>query len=380
MINSGPFVVTMLIWMTCIPIQTVNAFSTSNSPPPPPSSSLKVTPKPSDSDSSKPSVAQCLLNRVKSNDSAGEVARNVAAPFVVDDEVMGAILPNVVDILLEYPNVFHVTDKNVKLLDPTPGDNDDNEEGSDDDSIIKSRSAAFNDVMLDLRNSQPDLIPALQGWRDELFSVRSSFHSKPKLIIERACAPLFGVPAYGVFVNGYTCEGDNNNTPTHIWIGRRSSTKQTWPSRLDCLAAGGLSSGMLPKQSMINECQEEAGIPEELLLDNLKSVSAVSYTGYNDDRWGLKRDVLYCFDLQLPVDFKPIPVDGEMESFMKINIKDDLIDLLAKPILEKDDSDNEWKTNCGVVLIDFLCRHGFVDVDDPAYLQLIGSLRGAPCI
>ena len=31
--------------------------------------------------------------------------------------------------------------------------------------------------------------------------------------------------------------------------------------------------------------------------------------------WGLKRDVLFSFDLQLPADFTPTAADGEMAGF-----------------------------------------------------------------
>jgi hypothetical protein len=86
---------------------------------------------------------------------------------------------------------------------------------------------------------------------------------------------------------------------------------------------------------------------------------------------------LFCFDLELPKNFEPIPVDGEMESFQKLPINI-LVDMLAVPIKE-DDSDNLWKPNVGVVLIDFLVRHGILDADDPYFLELIDALRATRC-
>lgn len=35
---------------------------------------------------------------------------------------------------------------------------------------------------------------------------------------------------------------------------------------------------------------------------------------YEDER-GIQPDVQFCFDLQLPLDFKPTPMDGEVENF-----------------------------------------------------------------
>jgi len=319
-----------------------------------------------------------LLDRVRHNDRAGEAAKS-ALPFVVGNgnESMGLVLSQSAEEFSKYPSVFSVTENEVRLLDQSEW-SDDNEDDEDYSSLLVSkRSEAVNEVLESMRAK--DDVPALRGWRDEPFSVRESFHFPPKLIVERAAAVLFGVPAYGVFVNGFTCEDEfNGGRPTHVWVGKRSETKQTWPSRLDSLAAGGLAAGVLPRQAALSECNEEAGIDKSYIEERIRAVSAVSYTGFNDDMWGLKRDVLFCFDLELPPDLEPVPADGEMESFEKIPI-DSLVEMLAVPILEKDDSDNLWKPNVGVVLTDFLVRHGILDADDPSFLELIDALRGARC-
>ena len=327
----------------------------------------------------KASVAQRLLDRVRNNNRAGDT---LSVPFLVGNQHMGNVLPQAVQAFSDYPSVFSVTRKGLQLIDhsdwctTTTGD------------LVDLRSQAVHDVLLHLRHQ--NIIPALQGWRDERFAVRASFHAPPALFIERAAAVLFGVPAYGVFLNGYTVEehrglddDDDDETkvvtgsiphhPTHVWVGRRSTSKATWPGRLDSLAAGGLAAGVLPLQAMIQECAEEAGLD----VSQPRAASAVSYTGFNEDGWGLKRDVLFCFDLELPPDFQPRPVDGEMDSNEKIPVHT-LLKLLAMPV-SPDDSNNAWKPNVGVVLIDFLVRHGFVDVNDPAFLELIVELRGARC-
>ena len=339
------------------------------------------------STSSSPShrnrIVRGLLDRVKHNDRAGIAARS-AVPFVIGNNSsqtpLGLVLPEAANAFSKFPSVFSVNEHEVRLLDRNEwfgsGDENENDDGS---FLLNKRSEALREVLETMRDDQS--VPALGGWRDEAFSVRESFHSPPLLIVERAAAVLFGVPAYGVFVNGYTCEeqdGRPNRRPTHVWVGKRSPTKQTWPGRLDSLAAGGLGAGVLPRQAIRNECAEEAGIDATYLEERIQAVSAVSYTGFNDDMWGLKRDVLFCFDLELPQDFEPVPVDGEMESFEKIPINR-LMELLAEPIRNEDDSDNLWKPNVGVVLIDFLVRHGILDADDPCFLELIDALRGAKC-
>lgn len=326
------------------------------------------------------SVAQCLLDRVRNNNKGADAS---TVPFLVGNQHMGNVLPQAVQAFSQYPSVFSVTKEGLQLVDHI----DWGTSAVPASKLVDLRSQAVNDVLLDLRHK--NIIPALQGWRDERFAVRESFHAPPALFVERAAAVLFGVPAYGVFLNGYTVEtyrgldedddegyattSVSRRRPTHIWVGRRSSSKATWPGRLDSLAAGGLSAGMLPLQAMVQECAEEAGIDKFLP----QAASAVSYTGFNEDGWGLKRDVLFCFDLELPPDFEPTPVDGEMDSFEKVPVNT-ILDMLAMSVLP-DDSNNCWKPNVGVVLIDFLVRHGFVDVNDPAFLELIGALRGARC-
>ena len=131
------------------------------------------------------------------------------------------------------------------------------------------------------------LVPMLAGWRDEPFAVRKSFHADAACVVERAAAPLLGVPAYGVFCNGYVCDDSPGGPPAAVWVGRRSAKKPTWPGRLDSVAAGGLAAGELPLAAMRGELAEEAGI-EGSLLEGLKSVSCVSYQGFSGDGWGLK--------------------------------------------------------------------------------------------
>lgn len=319
------------------------------------------------------SVTRGLLDRVRHNDRAGAAARS-ALPFVVgssaDAAPVGLVLPQAAEEFAKFPSVFSVTDREMRLPDKPTWLND------GIGTLVSERSIAVQEVLETMRKNKS--IPALNGWRDEKFAVRESFHSPPQLIVERSAAVLFGVPSYGVFVNGYTCEGLVNDCPTHVWIGKRSSNKPTWPGRLDSLAAGGLAAGMLPRQAMVSECIEEAGINKDYADKHMIAASAVSYTGFNDDKWGLKRDVLFCFDLQVPNDFEPVPVDGEMESFKKVRVAK-LIELLREPILEENDSDNLWKPNVGVVLIDFLLRRGMLDADDPSFLELAGALRGAKC-
>ena len=299
----------------------------------------------------EPMIGGRLLARVQRNDVAGPVARE-AVEFVVGGVTLGRMLPQSVEALSAFRDVFTLQDQKLALNDRFDG--------------VSERSRAVSEVLKELRKD--DAVPMLRGWRDEAFAVRSTFHSNPSLLIERAAAPLFGSPAYGVFCNGFVSEGGR---PAHVWLGKRALDKPTWPGRYDSLAAGGLAAGMLPRAAMIDECSQEAGIPATL-ADSLRPTSCVSYTAFNEDRWGLKTDRLFVFDLEVPFDFEPVGVDGEVASFERVPVGE-LVERLAAA------EDDAWKPNVGVVMIDFLVRHGFVSADDPAFLPLIDSLRGAEC-
>eukprot|EP00983_Pelagomonas_calceolata_P017580 551163-Pelagomonas_calceolata.AAC.2 len=78
---------------------------------------------------------------------------------------------------------------------------------------------------------------------------------------------------------------------------------------LDHIAAGGQPHNLSPTANIIKECEEEASIPLELAR-TAKPVGAVSYTTISSV--GLKPDVLFTFDIQLPLGFTPKPQDGEV--------------------------------------------------------------------
>lgn len=309
-----------------------------------------------------PTPAQQYLARVLANDRAGEAAR-AARKLYVGGQVLGRVLPKPAEQFARFPDIFEVSDEAVVLRDDPSWAPDDPSSAQDD--LVAARSQAVASVLEDLRGE--GVVPELAGWRNESFAVRTSFYGSPSLLIERAAAPLFGATAYGVFLNGFV--GDSAATATHLWLGRRAANKPTWPGLLDCLAAGGLAAGQLPLAAMRKECAEEAGI-DAALAARARPVGGVSYTGFSEG-WGLKRDVLFNFDLQLPEDFAPVAADGEMAGFRCTPI-DEVCELVAS-------SDPLFKPNVGVVVVDFLMRNGFVSPDDPGYLQLLGALRGAEC-
>ena len=171
--------------------------------------------------------------------------------------------------------------------------------------------------------------------------------------------PLFGVRAYGVHLNGIVRDGDG----LKMWVGRRSLDKFTAPGKLDQLVAGGQPAGISLRDNLIKESAEEANIPKSLAA-KATPVGAISYCSEREK--GLRRDVLFVYDLDLPADFVPENTDGEISEFYLWPI-----DRVLETVRDTD----EFKFNCALVVIDFLIRNGYVDPEAPEYVDLVLGLR-----
>jgi len=214
----------------------------------------------------------------------------------------------------------------------------------------------------------------VKGWRNEMLSVAPAFGAPTLFSIERAVYPLLGIAGYGVHVNGFVVD-DAAPGGLKLWIATRSKSKQTWPGLRDHIVAGQISGGYSPTETVIKECDEEAGIPSSLAA-LARPAGAVSYRGV-DEVGRLKRDVLFVFDIELPATFTPTPVDGEVESFELWDL-DRVVRVLGSPGDEEEGP--AFKPNVAIVLIDFLIRRGFIPPHAPGYLPLVASLRSGSCL
>lgn len=197
------------------------------------------------------------------------------------------------------------------------------------------------------------------GWHNEEVAVASRFGAAPLLKLERSAAPLFGVTVLGVHVNGIVRGPEG----LKMWIGRRSPNKPTYPGLLDNLCAGGIIYGHGVRETLIKEAGEEASIPKALAASAVPT-SAITYRCERDG--GLRPDILFVYDLDLPPDFVPSPGDDELESFSLWPI-DKVIETVRDSF--------DFKFNCNLVIIDFLVRHGFITPDEPDYMAIVGGLR-----
>jgi 8-oxo-dGTP pyrophosphatase MutT (NUDIX family) len=191
----------------------------------------------------------------------------------------------------------------------------------------------------------------LKGWRNERFDISGS-----NVQCERSGLGLFGLRSYGCHVNGYY-------SADKIWVARRSLNKQTYPGKLDNLVGGGLTAKQTPYQVACRECAEEAGIDD---THSLKSAGAVSYWSVSeaDAFWSPHTEFVY--DLKLDGGFVPTARDGEVDEFKLM----DAADIIAA--LKND----EFCPSAGLVMIDFLIRHGVLTPEnEPNYLWICNSLR-----
>lgn len=199
----------------------------------------------------------------------------------------------------------------------------------------------------------------LGGWRNETYAVSEHFTAETLFLTERATLSFLGATGYGVHVNGYVEKPDG----LYLWIGKRAMDKPTSPGKLDQVAAGGIPHGITVHDNVIKECAEEAAIPRHIAM-TARPVSALSYT--YDLPIGVRPDVMFNYDLRLPVDFTPQVNDGEVESFRLMPINE---------VLERVAETQDFKFNCAVVIIDFAIRHGLITPEHPDYLALNSGMH-----
>lgn len=301
-----------------------------------------------------------LLNRISELNECDSTKQKDYIPFFIGGETYGFVRQSLCQHLKSHTGIFTFIQesatitKEIHLVDALV------------QSSFEDRSSAFHAVSQNLLSLG---VITQREWRNEMVPVKRRFSEEPAMLIERAAYPIFGLKGYGVHINGYV-KDKVSGRPSHLWVAKRAANKSTFPSMLDHIVAGGQPNGISPAENVVKECAEEANIPEAL-ASSARAVSAVSYVGI-DGKSNMKRDVLFCYDLELPSDFIPRPVDGEVESF---ELKS--IDWVLGKVLEG--GPTGYKPNCNLVIIDFLIRHGFICGDSPLFLDIISGLRGGEC-
>ncbi len=259
-------------------------------------------------------------------------------PFILDDRQVGWIREDFEEYLIK-SSVFQKKE-NFITIDPKY-------------KTFKERTEALD---IFAKKAYKDRITNI--YMKEPYPVIEEITSKPLSLADRSISTLLGLTSFGQHLNGYVKTKDGMK----MWIARRSYTKGYEAGKLDHLVAGGLPYGVGLRENLQKECYEEAGMDLKTAM-KAKSTGFISYR--HEYTLGGKRDIIYCYDLQLPPDFIPKCTDGEVEEFYLMDIKE-VADIVKRG--------REFKQNCNLVIIDFLIRHGYIKDEDKDYLKIAGGL------
>ena len=151
--------------------------------------------------------------------------------------------------------------------------------------------------------------------------------------------------------------------PLRIWVARRSAHLVAHPSLLDSSVAGGVKASSTPLDCILAESYEEALLSPDFVAANVKSVGAVTLANRHVKSERFHAEVLYVFDLEMPLDVIPTPGDEEVEEFVLMEVGEVMERMLA----------GEFKPNVCPIMIDFLMRHGVITPENEPYYVEIGT-------
>ena len=249
-------------------------------------------------------------------------------PFWIDAQQVGWIRASDVPLLTRWPDVFEIDAAGVKL--------------SAQFNKADQRSAVLGAVIGAL--AAEGRIP---GWRDETYANRNAFDAPPLAYIERAASRFFGTMTYAVHLNGVVEYGDR---APQLWIARRSETKATDPGMLDNVVAGGIGWGFGIAATIVKECWEEAGIPEDIAARAVAGRTAHVLQSIPE---GTQAEQIFIYDLALPADFAPRNQDGEVGEHRLARIDD-----VARWIEE-----GAMTVDASLATLDCLLRRRWIDAE-----------------
>ena len=259
-------------------------------------------------------------------------------PWIVENHVVGWIIPERVRRLCAWRELFRRTSRGVEL--------------SAELDTAASRTSALAGVARTLAQEGE-----LTRWRDERYGVSPCAGAPALLQLERAAARYFGIHTFAAHANGLV--GDDGRW--RMWLARRSPTKPIDPGLLDNLVGGGIAADSDATATLVKEAFEEAGIPPELARC-ARSVGHVDISRDQPD--GLQQETIHVYDLWLPADFTPQNQDGEATEH-RLCEPDAVLSILET---------NDVTADASLVTVDFLLRHRAIAVDDPSY-ESLSALR-----
>jgi hypothetical protein len=266
-----------------------------------------------------------------------------------DNEPHGYMLPEVVKKMPWTP-LSEIDDSNrtIQFLDSS--------HGKDTATAV---NLAFSDVVSTCIDQ--DLFHVLCRQHSEPFAIPGARYSSP-VYVERFAAALFGVTSRGAHMVAYRID----ESGMKVWIPRRSTHLYTYPGMLDTTVAGGIKSGVSPFQTILEEADEEASLPEALIRERACCRGVISHMNVTGDDFPGEKglvtpDFVYIYDIELPQDVIPRPQDDEVSGFTLMSVEE-----LKSALLR-----GEFKPDSAAVLVEFLIRHGILTPEnEPDFVEI----------
>jgi 8-oxo-dGTP pyrophosphatase MutT (NUDIX family) len=192
------------------------------------------------------------------------------------------------------------------------------------------------------------------AWRNEPFPLFDVRGRALGVSIERAATRFWGTLTLGAHCNGYVA--DAQGRPLSMWIAQRAFDKATDPGMLDNLVGGGVPAGQSPRDTVIREAWEEAGLAPPQ-LSRLAAGRVLRLL--RDIPEGLQREWIHVYDLELPAGLSPANQDGEVAGFM----------LHPLPRAMALAAGGEMTVDASLVALDFGLRHHAFDPAEHDRLQ-----------
>ncbi|KAK3114061.1 hypothetical protein LTR53_007992 [Teratosphaeriaceae sp. CCFEE 6253] len=257
-----------------------------------------------------------------------------------DAKSHGYMLPSIVATMpwTTSFDVRHEPPRSVAVLDRS--------QGQHTASAINAAFAELINICID-----KNLFGLLCGRHSEPFPIISATYGEI-VHVERFAAALFGITQRGAHLVAYTLDPD---VGMRLWIPRRSATIYTYPGMLDTTVAGGIKSGASPFQTIIEEADEEASLPGDVIRRLARSRGAISHVsltgkGFPGEQGLVVPDYIYVYDIELPGDVVPKPHDDEVGEFYCLTVAEVQARLLNE----------EFKPDSAAVLMEFLMRHSVI--------------------
>jgi hypothetical protein len=226
-------------------------------------------------------------------------------------------------------------------------------------STADAINVAFSEVVTTC--VEHNLFHVLDGKHSEPFAIVGAKYDAP-VYVERFATALFGLTTRGAHLVAYRLDEDGMK----VWVPRRSAHLYTYPNMLDTTVAGGVKAGVPPFQTIVEEADEEASLPEDLIRSKAWCRGVISHMNVTGDDFPGEKglvtpDYVYVYDIELPEDVTPKPHDEEVSSFTLTNVEE-----LQAALLRE-----EFKPDSAAVLVDFLIRHAIITPEnEPDFVEI----------